>query len=175
MELVSFNEFRVSFNDTFFTTKLDETVPVVALFLVGSHLRESFRFREWIGKNSMIDLREFFERDPKISSSRFRVFRFEFVNSNQAFARSWSPFNCESASDLTFAHLRSISQAFTVQASARFRFASSHRMIVDFFFRSATATIQTALLAPTILPRIGYASQPTSRGFQNNSAWLEVC
>ena len=61
---------------------LDESIAVISLFLVGSHLRESFRFRKWIGKNSMIDLREFFGRDPKIAPSRFRVFRFEFVDSN---------------------------------------------------------------------------------------------
>ena len=61
---------------------LDKAIAVVAFFLVGSHLRESFRFREWIGKNSVIDLREFFKRDPKIAPSRFRVFRFKFVDSN---------------------------------------------------------------------------------------------
>ena len=59
-----------------------KAVSVISLFLVGSHLREAFRFREWIGKNSMIDLREFGKRDPKIASSRFRVFGFEFVDSN---------------------------------------------------------------------------------------------
>ena len=149
---------------------LDEAIAVVALFLVGSHLPKAFRFREWIGKDSMIDLRKFFRRDPKIAPSRFRVFRFEFVDANQAFARSWSPFDRESASDLTLAHLRSITQAFTVQASARFRFTSSNRVIVDLFLGSASATIQTAFLAPTILARIAYASQPTSGVCQNNSA-----
>ena len=49
---------------------LDEAITVVAFFLVGSHLRESFRFREWIGKNAVIDLRKFFERDPKIAPSQ---------------------------------------------------------------------------------------------------------
>jgi hypothetical protein len=146
-----------------------KAVPVVALFLVWSHLREAFRFREWIGKRTAEYLREFFKSHPKIPTSRFRVFRFEFVDSNQALARSWAPFDCESASDLTLAHLCSISQTFTVQASARFRFASSHRMIVDLFLSSASATIQTALLAPTVFTRIAYASQPTNGGCQNNS------
>lgn len=72
----------VSFDDTFFTTKLDKAIAVVALFLVGPHLRESFLFREWIGQNSMIDLREFGKRDPKIATSRFRIFWFEFVDSD---------------------------------------------------------------------------------------------
>ena len=62
--------------------KLDESIPVVALFLVGSHLRKPFRFYKWIGKNSMIDLREFDKRYPKLASPRFRVFGFEFVDSD---------------------------------------------------------------------------------------------
>jgi hypothetical protein len=131
-----------------------EAISVISLFLVGPHLLEPFRFCEWIGKRLVIYLCKFFRRDPKIAPSRFRVFRFKFVDANQALARSWSSLDCESSSDLSFAHLRTISQAFTVQASARFCFASADRVIVDLFFGSASASIQTALLAPTIFSRI---------------------
>ena len=61
-------------------TPFGEAITVIALFFIGPHLLKAFRFREWIGKRSTMNLKEFGLRDPKLASTRFRVFRLKLVD-----------------------------------------------------------------------------------------------